>query len=463
MNDQRFKTNLGSSGKRTLVVGAASFCLLFLTSALPALATSSQAGDTPPPPRRSDLDIPFVPDDNGLNKLLGTLDDHGVKPIVQYYGDFLANPVGGLHPAAAWFQLLYYGVNLDLERLIGWKGGEFTITGMNTAGSDISNNVGTAFTPAEAVCFTGSALFKMLFTQHLLDDRLQLTIGRASAGAFYARLPMTGLTVSGAANGNPISLFYDASGYRQAGRANWMANIKVKPTKDTYVQTGIFQVSTDRMNKRWYNGLDFSIRNGDGVLLLSEAGWTPTFAKEEEAPSTGKEVIQNNTSFAGLPGVYQVGGYWQHYPMPTFLGSGSRQDVYGFYAEFQQMLWRSHMNADHNFTIWGGITYAPQEEIAMLPLMVFGGVNWSGLIPGRDKDQLLLDFFIGDYSRDYSLSYSRQDQGSRTLETVLEASYIIQLTRQIQFQPDLQWILQPGGAHSTPNALILGFQVSFAY
>ncbi len=460
-NHRYFKTKLSSAGKQALF-GVTSFFLLFLTSALPALAASPQATSTTQPPRASDLDIPFVPEDNGLNKLLGSLDDHGVKPILQFYGDFLANPVGGLRQSAAWFQYLVYGVHLDLEQLIGWKGGEFTLTAVDTGGDDIGDQVGTSFTPAQAVIFRGSALFKILLTQHLFDDRLQLTIGRTSAGSLYARLPMSGLTVTGAANGNPLSLFYNASGFRMGGRANWMANIKARPSKDTYVQSGIFQVSTDRMDKYWYNGTDFSFRRGDGTILLTEAGWTPTFAKEEEVTSTGKEAI-HSTPFAGLPGIYMVGGYWQNYPMQTFLGNDSLQNEYGFYAEAQQMVWRSHMNPDHNFTIWGGITYSPQQQIARLPVMAFGGVNWSGLIPGRDKDQLLLDGFIGGYSRDYSRNYLNQGKGSRTVEAVLEASYIIQLTRQIQFQPDLQWILQPDGAQKVPNALLLGFQVSFGY
>ncbi|PWU07711.1 MAG: hypothetical protein C5B47_05675 [Verrucomicrobia bacterium] len=452
-----------SSATQQALCGAISIFSLLLTSISPSFAAAPQTATAQAPsPRASDLDIPFLPEENGLNKLLGSLDDHGVKPILVYYGDFLANPVGGLHQSADWFQLLVYGVNLDLEKLVGWKGGEFTLTAIDTGGDDDEDKIGTLFTPSQAVTLRGSALFKLYFTQHLFDDKLRLTVGRASAGSFYARLPMSGLTVSGAANGNPISLFYNASGFRMTGRANWMANVRVEPIKDTYLQSGIFQVTTLRMNKHWFNGVDFSFRNGDGVILLTEAGWTPTFGKKEATAPDSKQVVQSE-AFAGLPGVYMVGGYWQHYPMPTFLGNDSLEDEYGFYAEAQQMVWRSHANPDHNFTIWGGATYSPQQQIARMPLMIFGGVDWSGLIPYRDKDQLLLDFFIGGYGSDYSRTFTNLGQGARNIETVLEAGYIIQLTRQIQFQPDLQWIIQPGGTNTIPNALVLGFQVSFSY
>ncbi len=444
-----------------IVLRGTAATLFFAISAVPAFAVSSSP---PPPPPDSYLDLPFLPQESGLNKTMKTLDDHGVKPFVKYWGDFLANPVGGKSQTADWFQLLVFGMRLDLERLVGWKGGEFTISGIDTGGDDIERNIGTNFTPAQAVTLRGAALFLLYFTQHLADDKIELMLGRMSAGSIYARLPMMGLAVSGAVNGNPLSLLYNASGYHATGRANWAANIKVKPTEDTYIQSGIFQSTTDRMDKYYFHGVDFSFRRGDGFLLMAEAGWSPTFLKEKGSSETspGKSVVQN-LSFDGLPGLYQFGGYYQNDAMPTFLGSSSVQNIYGFYFQAQQMLWRSRTHPNHNFTLWSGITYSPQTEIAMMPIMAYGGVGWSGLIPARDNDQLLLNFYIGAYSGDYSQNHINSGQGSNTVETTFELSYILQLTRQIQFQPDLQYFIQPGGSHSIPNALVLGFQVSFVY
>lgn len=391
-----------------------------------------------------------------------TLDNHGVKPFVKYWGDFLSNPVGGVSQTADWFQLLVYGVRLDLERLMRWKGGEFTLSAIDTGGDNIQNDVGTNFTPAQAVTMRGSALFLLYFTQHLFDDVLELKVGRASAGSFYARLPAMGLPVSGAVNGNPISLLYNASAFQATGKANWMANIKVKPTKTTSLQTGIFQATTQRMNKYWFNGVDFSFRRNDGVLLLTEAAWAPAFFTE-----TGS--VQNCPAppqiqpFEGLLGLYQLGGYYQNYPMPTFLGTDPLRNIYGFYFQGQQMVWRSRVNQNRSWILWGGITYSPQQQIALMPVMAYGGVVGTGFIPYRESDQILLNYYLAGYSRDYSRSFIVANRGSRTFELTFELSYIFQITRQIQFQPDLQWFIQPGGARTIPNALVLGFQLAFVY
>lgn len=411
------------------------------------------------------LDVPFLPKNAGLNKFLQSMDNHGVKPFVMYWGDFLANPVGGIKQNADWYQLVIFGSRFDLERLVGWKGAEFMISAADTAGDNLASDVGTIFTPSQAVSIRGFALYLVYLSQKFFDGKLEIRAGRMSTGSIFASLPIMGLPVSGAVNGKPISLFYNATGFHSTGKSTWAAAIKVKPTENTYLQTGIFQVNSRRENQSFYNGLDFSFRRGDGVILMAETGWSPTFGKEKAsvAESDGKAPIVRKPEFAGLPGLYEFGGYLQNYSVPTFTGNSSVQNAYGFYWQGQQMLWRSRTNADHNFTLWGGVTYSPQTNIAKVPVMGYGGVAWSGLIPGRDKDQCLLNTYIGNLSRDFSQQSIAAGRGSTTTEVVFEASYIVQLTKQLQFQPDLQWFIQPGGHSNIPNSLVVGFQISFIF
>jgi hypothetical protein len=42
----------------------------------------------------------------------------------------------------------------------------------------------------------------------------------------------------------------------------------------------------------------------------------------------------------------------------------------------QQMLWRSLTDPFTNFSVWGGLTFSPQQDIALLPLMGFAGTIW---------------------------------------------------------------------------------------
>lgn len=106
--------------------------------------------------------------------------------------------------------------------------------------------------------------------------------------------------------------------------------------------------------------------------------------------------------------------------------------------------------------MWGGVTYSPQSETAQIPVMGYAGVYERGLIPTRMKDISMLNLYIAGLSDQYLLSSGTPG----TAETVLEASHIIRITEHFQFQPDLQWIIQPGGNPSARSALVIGFQVA---
>jgi porin len=43
---------------------------------------------------------------------------------------------------------------------------------------------------------------------------------------------------------------------------------------------------------------------------------------------------------------------------------------------------------------------------------------------------------------------------------VLNAGYVIQITKEFSVQPDIQYIIQPGGFGQYGNALVLGLQVT---
>ena len=67
------------------------------------------------------------------------------------------------------------------------------------------------------------------------------------------------------------------------------------------------------------------------------------------------------------------------------------------------------------------------------------GATWTGLIDGRDDDVLGLGLFRADLSDDPAA-------GTPGDETVFELLYKLQLTPSVSLKPELQYILEPGGA-----------------
>lgn len=383
--------------------------------------------------------------------------DAGFDPFLYYWGDFLANPVGGQSQAASWMQLLVFGGELDLQKMIGWpSGGSLFVSAVDAAGSNLSLKVGNLFTLSQAHVMNTFSLYALYYKQELFDKKLEIRIGRMAAGQYFAALPAMGLVVSGAVNGNPTSLFVN-SPFHSTASASWAAYAKYQPSSQFYLDSGIFQASP-RTGNPAYHGTDFSIRSGDGILLMSEMGWTPSFGATPEVKGAGKKSLATPAN-PGLPGIYTLGGYYSHYTFDKFAG-GTESDAFGFYSLAQQMVWRSPENANQNITLWGGLTYSPQQQFALMPLMGMGGVIWQGCIPKRDSDSALFSVYSGNFSSDYSNNQIANGKGPATVETVLELSYIIQLTKNVQIQPDVQYVIQPNGQSNIPNALVIGFQVS---
>lgn len=393
---------------------------------------------------------------NWLEAEFGKAGDKGVTPFFSYWGIFQGNPVGGLTQEVAYAHEMLFGATFDMEKLLDWKGASFKISGSANSGRNLSTSIGNVFNTAESyVCPTGM-FYEMYYAQKLFNDLLEFRAGRMVAADQFCVLPAFGLQVNGGIDGNPTSLFLN-SNFTSSPNATWGATVKINPTPIVYAAAGIYQ-ATNRLGKVAYHGLDFSIRPDDGILMFAETGWSPTFGAKPADATHDKDGKKTSVpAETGLSGTYKFGGYFSTFPYAGFLGGG-QQNTYGFYLIGQQTVWQSAKNANHNLALWAGITYSPQYQVAQMPVMGFGGTVWQGIIPTRDQDQFLCTWMTGAFSSAYADSQAKGGFARPTAETVFDVSYIINLTPTVFIQPDIQYIIQPNGVGTTPNALVIGAQ-----
>src|SRR6185437_15365039 len=119
-----------------------------------------------------------------------------------------------------------------------------------------------------------------------------------------------------------------------------------------------------------------------------------------------------------------------------------------------QTLWR---NADKSRSLNGFLRAgAAPANRNLVSFYVDGGLGYTGLVPGRDLDTLTL-----------GVSYAKisDDMTGHDQETVLELNYLAQVTPWLTVQPDIQYIVHPGGLVPNPSdpnggttgdALVLG-------
>jgi len=91
------------------------------------------------------------------------------------------------------------------------------------------------------------------------------------------------------------------------------------------------------------------------------------------------------------------------------------------------------------------------RNIAKLPFQVNGGLVYRGLIPARDDDYACFGVVYGKFSRNFARTVANAGEGDPKYELVFEWNYKIQLTKFAFVQPDVQWVINPGGTNRIPT------------
>ncbi len=402
------------------------------------------------------------------------LDDDGVEVVANYTTNLAGNPVGGMSAGFTYTDNIYFGLQLDMEKMIGWQGLNITVSGLNRNGSSLSEkNVGNQFTVQQIFGGQTVMFYAMILEQKLLDDKISIKAGRFATGDDFASSPIYWLYMNNGIDGNPQALPVNTQ-FSAYPWAVWAARIRVDPTPEYNGMLGVYQVS-NRVFQRAYHGLDFSMRPNDGILMISQVGWTPEFFKRPVDAGTtkdGKSVVDGKSSgkdfktapsMKGLPGHYWFGAYWSPWQFSQFGTEETARNSYGFYWHADQMVFQEAPGSDQGLTLWTAFVLSPQQNIAKLPFQVNGGAIYKGLIPLRDDDFTCFGVVYGKFSNDYARSVDVDDNGYPSYELVFEWNYKIQITKFAFVQPDIQWVINPGGTGNIPNALVLGCQAGVTF
>jgi porin len=383
------------------------------------------------------------------------LDDEGIEIFANYTTNIAGNPVGGKSQSVTYTDNTLFGVNLDFEKLIGWKGLKLTISGLNRSGSSLSEqNIGNQFTVQQIFGGQTTMFYALAFEQKLFDDKVSLKFGRFATGDDFGSSPIYWLYMNNGIDGNPQALPVNTQ-FSAYPWAVWGTRLKIEPTPEFYAMFGAYQVS-DRIFNRAYHGLDWSIRGNDGIQLISQFGWTPELFKRPVSSAA-------TTEMKGYPGHYWFGAYWSPWDFPQFGTDATASNSYGFYWHADQMIFQEVPGSDQGLTLWSAVVLSPQQNIAKLPFQVNGGAIYKGLIPTRDDDYTGFGVVYGKFSSDFARSVSNAGGGSPDYELVFEWNYKIQINNFVFVQPNIQWVINPGGTGNIPNALVLGVQAGVTF
>jgi porin len=453
-----------------LAVHPATLAALGTTLLLVAAAGAAQArADAPEPPAEGLLDRGEAPptgsrptgllgDWLGLRTALARL---GVAPTITWTTDVLGNPVGGQRQALREFDDLSVQVDVDLDRLLGAPGTSFNVGLSQRSGTNLSGrDIGNVFNVAQACCGATFRLVDAFLEQPLFGGFLNLRGGRLVAGDEFLSSPLYSLFVQSGINGNPAGILLDAPGMTSHPTATWGLRARLEPDPRLYAMLGVFN-GDPTLGQNDKHGADWSMRGP--VFAIIEIGYR----------------LNQDGGNSGRPGNYKIGGYYDGGTYPDFvrdIAGGSApitrlpprttRGKTGFYVLADQMIYRESGTDRHGLTPFVAFVGAPDESTNQMPFFLNGGVVYRGLIPRRDDDVAALSVVYGRFSRDLQQAERLQHQagvGIQDYEVALEWTYVFQIVRGLTAQPDIQYIIRPGGTGAITDALVLGFQLSVTF
>jgi porin len=232
--------------------------------------------------------------------------------------------------------------------------------------------------------------------------------------------------------------------------------VKFEPVESFYAMVGCYN-GDPRVKEGDRNGVDFTLRGP--AFVIGEVGYRRNYGKD--AP--------------GLPGNLKCGAYFNGGDAEVF-GSGlvgqaraTVQARYGFYILGDQALLRwGDPSEKRHLGAFAAFVCAPDQRVNQVPYFFDAGLVAYGFLPSRPRDFAGLGVAYGSYSGDLRRAEEVQALtdsavGVQNWEMTLETTYGCTVKPGLLVQPSLQYLVNPGGNKTVPNALAIGLNVVFNF
>jgi porin len=402
------------------------------------------------------------------------LEDNGITITLSYVNDFLANVGGGIRPGQIDLGAFQPQIDIDLQKLAGWEGGHIHMHWLVTHGPFFSQTyLGNILAASNLEAGPVARLYALWYEQNAPDDKWSVRTGLMLADSQFAQSQTATSFIN---NGISWPTFL-AGNLPASGPAYPLpapgVRVRVKPRDDLAFQVGVYSGDPtagagSNLPEPIPTGTVFSFRGG--TFLIGEASYLP--------------------NSWGLPGAYRVGAWYhtssafadQRYdtiglslanPASTGIPLNHTGDQ-GIYGVIDQMLYRVPGTDDQGVSAFVRAGGTPNDR-DLINFYGDAGVVYKGLLSGRPDDKVGIATAyarVGENARELdadTATYGGSYFPIRGGETMIELMYQAQLAKWWTLQPDLQYIIRPGGGvlnpdgSLRPNAWVVGLRTSLNF
>jgi porin len=340
--------------------------------------------------------------------------------------DYSKNFVGGISTANdASRELLNLSAKFTTDQFLHWHGGTFLIKLQDHEGSD-----GTQSLTGDAQRFDNQdaprfiQLSELWYQQLFLDDKFRLKIGRIDVNTEFAYVSNASAFLNSSYGASPAILAIPT--YPDAALG---ANLFWTPNAHFYVGAGAYYSNRSDQSLIFSGHPNTFDPTTGGIFSILELGATWNLGK------------------AQLPGRIALGGYDHNGQFQRFSGSAQSGEA-GMYTMSDQTIWQSSAaNSNSSIGVFAQFSLA-DSHVALMDQHVGTGIQWTGPLPLNSRSSDV--FGLGPTW----VRFSDQSPAVNPYELAIEGFYKLQITPWFDVQPDLQYIINPGGTGRS-NALVM--------
>jgi len=400
----------------------------------------------------------------GVRTSLGNL---GIKLTIDFTSEFASNISGGTEQGSTFANQIGFEADIDWDKLAGIRGFSTHTVIANRSGSSDSVLFGDHVNAVQEIYGGGGdvvAHFVYAYGEESLDGgQIDIAAGRIPVLNDFGASPLYCDFMNVSICGNPGMLTPSDPGFSVYPDATWGGRIRVKPTEQTYVQAGAYEVSQGLFEIPYFrSGWNFDTSKDSGVEFPVEIGYEPQIGGDK------------------LPGHYKIGvGFDTSNDKDLYLDSNgdpallsglpfaNHHGKLDLWALADQMLLRNGPGGDDGLILLGAFvhgdpatsTYQNQYTAGLLDRAFWSArpqdsigalVTYQEMSGSLGKEQAL--------EQDFGMPIANEATGIQTSEVIFEINYSIHVMSGVDFQPDFQYVVRPNAETDIRNATVLGFR-----
>ncbi|WP_139669540.1 carbohydrate porin [Pseudomonas sp. F16(2018)] len=398
--------------------------------------------------------------------------ERGYDFTLGYTGEMGSNLHGGYSHdhAVRYSDQFTFGVNMDLQKILGWHDTEVQLTVTERHGNNISNDrindprVG-GFTSAQEVWGRGQTwrLTQMWIKQKYFDGALDVKFGRFGEGEDFNSFPcdFQNLAFCGSQVGNWVGgIWYNWP------VSQWALRVRYNLNDALYAQVGVFEQNPSNLESG--NGFKLSGSGTQGAVMPIELVWSPRVN--------------------GLKGEYRAGYYYSNAKAQDVLKDSngtpaaisgaayrSSSSKHGLWLGAQQQVTALASDQSRGLSLFANATVHDKKTNA-IDNYVQAGVVYKGPFDARAKDDIGFALARVHVNPGYRKNARLINQANsldnydnpgflpvQDTEYSAELYYGIHLADWLTVRPNLQYIRHPGGVSRVDDALIGGLKIQSSF